>query len=228
MPRAHVALVLVSLTVLVGRTPAASHHVEAGFVRGRVTATSPDTSMSAHSRPMIGDLGGTSADPVDRRRSVVYLDAVPRQAFDELPTTRVRMDQRNEQFAPRVLAITAGSVVEFPNNDTKFHNVFSLSKANPFDLGRYAPGRNGAKRFDHPGLIRVFCDIHSHMSGYILVFSHRYFAVTDDIGRFAIASVPPGTYTLAVWSEGGRAEPKRVTVPDGGIVEADFLVSRAP
>jgi plastocyanin len=167
-------------------------------------------------------------DPIDRRRSVVYLDAVPRQAFDELPAGRARMDQRNEQFSPRVLAITVGTIVDFPNNDTKFHNVFSLSKVQPFDLGRYRPGRTGGVRFTHPGLVRVFCDIHSHMSGYILVFSHRFFALTDDQGRYAIPNVPAGTYTLMVWSELGHADPKRVTVVDGGVAEADFQIGRQP
>ncbi len=125
------------------------------------------------------------------------------------------MDQRNEQFVPRLLAITVGTIVDFPNSDTKFHNVFSLSKTHPFDLGRYPPGKSGFERFDRPGLVRVFCDIHSHMSGYILVFSHRYFAVTDADGRYAIPRVPAGTYTLMLWSELGTAEPRRVTVTDG-------------
>ena len=81
-------------------------------------------------------------DQVDRRLSVVYLESVPRPAFEELPTGRVRMDQRNEQFVPRVLAITVGTIVDFPNHDTKFHNVFSLSRVQPFDLGRYPPGES--------------------------------------------------------------------------------------
>jgi len=212
----------------VGSAPAAVARVETGTVRGRVTVTVPDAAGSNHSRPMIGDLGGMPVEPVDRRRGVVYLDTVPRQAFDELPTSRVRMDQRNEQFVPRVLAITAGTVVEFPNNDTKFHNVFSLSRPNPFDLGRYAPGRTGSRRFDHPGLIRVFCDIHSHMSGYILVFSHPYFSVTDTDGRYIIPHVPPGSYTLSVWTEVAHTESKRIVVPDGGVAEADFAIGRFP
>ena len=75
----------------------------------------------------------------------------------------------------------------------------------------------------------MFCDIHSHMSGYILVFSHRYFAVTDDEGRYAIPSVPPGHLHARGLERGRRTPiPKRVTVPDGGIAEADFLVSRRP
>ncbi len=64
------------------------------------------------------------------------------------------------------------------------------------------------------------------MSGYILVFSHPFFAVTDDDGRYTIGGVPPGTYTLLVWSELGRADPRNVTVSDGQIAEADFRVAR--
>src|SRR5262249_44682801 len=150
-----------------------------------------------------------------------YLDTVPRRAFDELPSPRARMDQRHEQFVPRLLAITVGTIVDFPNNDTQFHNVFSLSKPGPFDLGRYPPGKTGWIRFERPGLIRVFCDIHSHMSANILVFSHRFFGVTDDEGRYAITGVPTGTYTIKVWSELGTAEPRSISVGDGTPVEVD-------
>ena len=93
------------------------------------------------------------------------------------------MDQRNETFVPHVLAIVAGTTVDFPNSDQTYHNVFSLSKTRSFDLGRYAVGRSKSVRFDRPGIVRVFCDIHSHMSAFILVFSHRYLSVVDDEGR---------------------------------------------
>ncbi len=82
-------------------------------------------------------------------------------------------------------------------------------------------------RFDRPGIVPVFCDIHSHMSAYILVFSHPFFAVTEDDGRYAIPGVPSGTYNLAVWSELGRPPTRRVTVADGDTVEANFQVGRA-
>jgi len=218
------ALMALAALAIVPRFPAA---VLAGAISGRVTF--PDQQAGSATRPMVSDLGGMAMDPIDRRRSVVYLDVVPRQAFEEPPAGRARMDQRNEQFSPRVLAITVGTFVEFPNNDTKFHNVFSLSKVQPFDLGRYRPGKTGeGVRFNHPGLVRVFCDIHSHMSAYILVFSHRYFATTDDQGRYSIPSVPAGSYTLSIWSELGHAESKRVNVTDGAVTEADFQVERAP
>jgi hypothetical protein len=80
-------------------------------------------------------------------------------------------------------------------------------------------------RFDRPGVIQVFCDIHSHMSAYILVFAHRFFAVTDEEGRYAIGPVPPGSYTLTVWYEGEVRETRTIAVPNsGGTVDAAFVV----
>jgi hypothetical protein len=135
------------------------------------------------------------------------------------------MDQRNETFVPHVLAVTAGTLVDFPNNDTTYHNVFSLSRTRRFDLGRYAQGRSKAVRFDQPGIVRVFCDIHSHMSAFVLVFGHPYFATTDADGRYRIDGIPPGTYTVSVWHEGSARSSTSVVVPrQGGIVERDFQV----
>jgi len=126
---------------------------------------------------------------------------------------------------PHVLAMRVGTVVDFPNNDTIFHNVFSLSKAKRFDLGRYAKGQSKSVLFDEPGIVRVFCEIHSHMNAFVLVFAHRFFAVTDDKGRYRIDDVPPGTYTLVAWYEGSVRQTRSVTVPeDGGTIDADFAL----
>ena len=132
------------------------------------------------------------------------------------------MDQRNETFVPHVLAITTGTVVDFPNSDLIYHNVFSLSKPARFDLGRYAVGRSKAVRFDKPGIVRVFCDIHSHMNAFILVFSHPFFAVADDEGRYRIDGIPPGTYNVVAWSDRTGLEAKAVTVAEGAIAQLDF------
>jgi plastocyanin len=156
----------------------------------------------------------------------VYLEEAPRGAFEELATRRARINQINEQFVPRVVAITTGTTVDFPNNDRIYHNVFSLSKARTFDLGRYAAGHSRAVRFDRPGIVRVFCEIHSHMSAWVLVFNHPFFAATDDDGRYAIPNVPPGTYSLAVWHETLPGETRRVVVPDSGVVDVDFALGR--
>ena len=177
-------------------------------------------------RPSVAELGTPAPrEPADTRRAVVYLETAPRRAFDVEPPARERMDQRNETFVPHVLAVSAGTVVDFPNNDGTYHNVFSLSKAKRFDLGRYARGRSKAVRFDQPGVVRVFCDIHSHMSAFVLVFAHRYFAITDHDGGYAIGGIPPGTYTVTAWHEGQTFDARSVVVPPlGGIVEQNFLV----
>ena len=199
--------------------------VDAGTIRGRVIETSVAPMVGA--RPMVSDLGSAARDTTDRRRAVVYVDPAPRPALEELPAGHARMDQRHEEFIPHVLAVTVGTVVDFPNDDTKFHNVFSLSRVKTFDLGRYPVGHSKSVQFDKAGIVPISCDIHTHMSAYVLVFNHPYFAVADDDGRYAIANVPPGSYTLKVWSEDGRTDSRTVVVPDGQSVECDFRLERS-
>jgi plastocyanin len=176
-------------------------------------------------RPASAGLGAAPRRPVEFRPAVVYLDKAPGGAFELPEPGRAVMDQKDQTFVPHVLAVTVGTTVDFPNSDLTFHNVFSLSKTKAFDLGRYSRGRSKSIRFDRPGVVQVFCDIHSHMSAYILVFAHRYFAVTDQAGSFAITGVPPGSYALAVWYEGEVRETRNVTIPDsGGAVEAAFTI----
>jgi plastocyanin len=178
-------------------------------------------------RPGISDLGAGALpdrDAPDRQRSVVYLESAPRAAFDQGEPAHAAMDQRNETFVPHVLAITAGTTVDFPNSDRFYHNVFSLSKAARFDLGRYAVGKSKSIRFNQPGIVRVFCEIHSHMNAFILVFGHPFFATTDNEGRYRINNVPAGTYNVIAWNEGTASEPKAVTIPPGGLAELDFTV----
>ena len=194
-----------------------------GVISGRVTQ--PVVPASYSGRPSVGSIGVTPHDAVDRRTAVVYLDFAPRQAFEAMPVRRARMDQRREQFSPHVLAVTVGTVVDFPNNDLLFHNVMSLAPGNAFDLGRYPKGQSRSVRFDTPGIVPIICDIHAHMNAYVLVFSHPFFSVTDVLGRYTLANVPAGTHTVKVWSELGAVEPRRVTV-GAGVVDADFRVGR--
>ncbi|PYR27886.1 MAG: hypothetical protein DMF98_04490 [Acidobacteria bacterium] len=194
-----------------------------GFIRGRVNVRRVAAPMDR--RPGVADFGmPRDRDIPDVRRSVVYLESAPRGAFETNDAGHAVMDQRNETFVPHVLAITTGTSVDFPNSDKFYHNVFSLSKPARFDLGRYAAGRSRSIRFDSPGIVRVFCDIHSHMNAFILVFGHPFFAMTDTDGRYRIENVPPGTYSVIAWNEGTSSEPKTVTVPDGGSAEQDFAV----
>jgi plastocyanin len=205
--------------VSVVATPAA----RSGTIRGRVELRR--VIAPAERRPGVADLGTPAArDLSDTLRSVVYLESAPRGAFETDEAGHAVLDQRNETFVPHVLAITTGTTVDFPNSDKFFHNVFSLSKTARFDLGRYAAGHSKSIRFDHPGIVRVFCDIHSHMNAFILVFSHPFFALTDTEGRYHIDNVPPGTYSVIAWNEGIASDARPVTVPDGGVGELDFTV----
>ncbi|HEY3883944.1 MAG TPA: hypothetical protein VGL62_01960 [Vicinamibacterales bacterium] len=214
------------LGVLVLLAQPRARGIAVGSIRGhvdvRIAPSVPDR------RPDVASLGmSDTRTPADRRRSVVYLETAPRPAFDTDEGRHARMDQRDEQFVPHVLAIVAGTWVDFPNDDTTYHNVFSLSKAKEFNLGRYAAGHSKSVRFEQPGIVRVFCEIHSHMNAFILVFAHRYFAVTDDDGRYRLDNVPPGAYTVEVWNELLRGDPPKRTVSideTGGEADADFTI----
>jgi plastocyanin len=192
-------------------------------IRGRVQVLREAGVVAT--RPSVAELGMPRAPDVpDRRQSVVYLETAPQRAFEEHGGARARLDQRNETFVPYVLPITVGTTVDFTNSDRTYHNVFSLSKAQRFDLGRYGRGQSKSVRFDTPGVVRVFCDIHSHMSAFILVFAHRFFAVTDAEGRYRIDGLPPGTYSVVAWNDGRERETRTVQVGEGEAAEVDFVV----
>jgi plastocyanin len=192
-------------------------------IRGRLDIRHP--SRPAARRPEVAASGAAGArDLPDLTRGVVYLESAPRAAFDEPEPSRATMDQHRERFVPHILAVMVGTTVDFPNRDRTYHNVFSLSRAKRFDLGRYAAGRSKAVRMDRPGIVRVFCDIHSHMSAFVLVFGHPYFDVTDENGRYELANVPQGTYTVVGWYEGEPRVSRSVVVPASGWADLDLAV----
>ena len=160
-----------------------------------------------------------SADDQSALRGVVvWLEGVPRTASadDAAAPAAARMEQKNERFLPRVLPVAMGTTVAFPNGDPIFHNVFSLSSARTFDLGRYPRGDSRSVRFDKPGIVQVFCHIHNDMRAFVLVLDTPAYAMPGTDGRYALAGIPAGEYTLVAWHE--RASPirRRVRVSVGG------------
>lgn len=216
-------MVLAVVAGLVGPLQARAGQAQVpGSIRGRLDIRR--LANPPQPRPGHDESAGVSRGVPDVRRGLVYLESAPRRAFDEREPGRAVMDQRNETFVPRLLAVTTGTVVDFPNSDRTYHNVFSLSRARRFDLGRYAAGRSKSVRFDRPGIVRVFCDIHSHMSAFVVVFNHPFFRVTDPDGRFRLDGIPAGTYTVVGWYEGEPRAERSVVVPAGGVVDLDLVV----
>jgi plastocyanin len=157
----------------------------------------------------------------ERRNVVVYLRNARPQPVAPM---KVAVRQRNEAFTPRVVAVTVGSEVAFPNDDPIYHNVFSLSRAKPFNLGRYPQGRTRSVRFDRTGVVKVFCEIHSHMSATVMVFDHPWFATPADDGRFELPAMPAGDREITAWHERLGDTTTRVRIEVGKPVTADFVL----
>jgi plastocyanin len=156
---------------------------------------------------------------------VIYFEPSPSLAAAAAPRSeRQAMRQEGLTFVPHVLAVAKGTTVDFPNGDGIFHNVFSLSKAAEFDLGRYPMGSSKSVRLDTPGIVKVFCHIHSDMSGVILVVDSPFFAVPDAQGHYSIGGVPPGEYTVVGWHERARPLRRTVRIQPGQAAVADFSI----
>jgi len=214
-------LLAVSLTVCVAvesRTTAQ----QTGVVRGHVEIGIPVTVR----RPSAVYSSRTVAQPVlapssELRHVVVFVKDAPAHATAPM---KVEIRQRDENFIPRVVAVPVGSDVDFPNDDPIYHNVFSLSRAKTFNLGRYPRGDSRSVHVTKPGIIKVFCDIHSHMTATIMVFNHPWFAIVGEDGRFELTGVPPGERRITAWHERLGDSPVPVRVDAGGVTEANFVL----
>jgi plastocyanin len=161
----------------------------------------------------------------DVRQVVVYFEPAAPQPVKP-PETPFEMVTRHKEFDPRVLVVPRGSRVRFPNDDPILHNVFSVSAPNQFDFGFFKgrPGRE--KRFDHAGLVRVYCNVHHDMVAYVLVLDTPYHVSPDANGEFAFLGLPRGPGKLTVWHE--QAEPRTVDfeLPQKGPLKVSLEILR--
>jgi plastocyanin len=146
---------------------------------------------------------GQSPTPAE---TLVWLEPVGQKLSSHRPAATFQMLTRGKSITPHVLAIPLGSTVEFPNDDPISHNLFSLSTGNGFDLGLYRKGTGKAHRFEAPGIVNVYCNVHPNMSAVIHVMPTPYYAFADSRGTFRLSDVPAGRYRLVAWNELGVAE----------------------
>ncbi|HZU25349.1 MAG TPA: hypothetical protein VFA04_07495 [Bryobacteraceae bacterium] len=191
-------------------------------IKRRLTRPSVTASVGPYQRgaavPLATDAAG---DPLafERTHVAVWLEG-------DLPTApaTASMQQKDRSFVPDLVIVPAGSTVSFPNGDTVFHNVFSLSKPKSFDLGNYPRGQTRVVSFPKPGIVFVNCRLHPNMTGVIVVTPNKWRARGDSAGHFTLHDVPPGTYTVVAWHKtaGYYRTTARVTAEAGATVE--FLI----
>ncbi len=218
--------------VLASRAPSFVNNFPTGSVHGTVRIESKiqprSLAVNLYSRRGGPPIQVKSSPPANELENVVvYLEGDFKTGGPA--TSRLRGDesvirQVNETFVPHVLPIQTGSTVHFPNGDPFFHNVFSLSGAKSFDLGRYPKNQVRSVKFSRSGVVKLFCHIHSHMNAVILVFDHPYFSAADAKGAFAMTQLPPGQYTVVAWHERLKLQKKMVRVRPGESSAADFVL----
>jgi plastocyanin len=143
------------------------------------------------------------------------------------PTQQAVLEQENERFLPRVLPIVAGQTVTFPNRDRFYHNVFSVSSVEPFDLGQYKssdPPRS--QKFTKPGLVPVYCNIHPQMISYVVVLENPAFATTAEDGAFELRGVRAGPITVNAWLPGAQRVSKEITLEPGAEVTVELELAQ--
>jgi plastocyanin len=211
-------------TVVLAALPASRVRAaqELATVSGRVAIGIPVSTRRATSAYPTRSIEAAKLASASERRHVVVFWKDARK--EPVTPTRAVIEQRDENFIPRVVAVTVGSEVEFPNEDPIYHNVFSLSRAKTFDLGRYPRGQTRRVRFDKPGIVKVFCQIHSHMTATVMVFDHPWFTVPDEEGRFELPPMPRGDREITAWHERLGDTTVRVRLEAGQPASANFIL----
>lgn len=148
--------------------------------------------------------------PADASSVVIWLKPLDHSGAEVSPAEpgkkRMQLVQRNKSFQPHLLVVPVGSVVDFPNRDPFFHNVFSLFDGKRFDLGLYEAGATNSVHFDRVGVSYLFCNIHPEMSAIVVAVDTPYYGVSNRAGNVTIGNVPDGKYEMHVWYERSVAE----------------------
>jgi plastocyanin len=196
--------------------------VVAGAYAQTTTALAPPLTTTVRGRvEVIGAGGASKTRHAKIPATVVWLTPVTTTGagsetpatpgLSVTPATNLRLVQKNKSFEPHILVVPAGSVVEFPNRDPFFHNVFSLFEGKRFNLGLYEAGTSQTVRFDRPGISYIFCNIHPEMSAVVITLATPLYALSNSDGQLGLTAVPYGRYVLHVWSDGMGPETQPLT-----------------
>lgn len=159
-----------------------------------------------------------------RGATIVYAESLDERS--PVKPGHFKMTQRNKTFVPHLLVVPVGSTVDFPNDDSIFHNVFSITPPNSFDLGLYRAGASKSRVFEQPATFRVFCNIHPQMSGIILVLPTSLITEADTAGNYRL-DLPPGRYRLTAWSELAQPASTEITVSSGPVRVPEVLLDES-
>ena len=224
------ALALVALGGWADLDPTRSSGADSRAVRGsvsgrvvvsaRTAAPPPALSPYARRRYQPPQPPGVPGGPEDAFVYLEPLDGAPAAT----PTAPAVITQRQRTIIPHVTAVRVGQVVEFPNEDDIFHNLFSLSAGNRFSLGRYAPGVTETNVFENAGVVHLFCDIHAEMAGVILVVATPYVSRVEPDGTYALTGVPAGRYRAVAWHPTAGADTATLAIPESPGVSQDFVL----
>jgi plastocyanin len=212
--------VLVTSALLAGADIRGTIAIERKLTRRNVTA-----SVGMYQRSSAVELGADSEGDglaFERSHVAVYIESGPDSVVSGI--VKASIEQRDRRFVPDLVVIPAGSSVSFPNFDPIFHNVFSLSKAKSFDLGNYPQGQTRAITFSSPGVVAVYCHLHSNMAATVVVAPSRWAVRADGNGLFALRDVPAGKYTVVAWHKAAGAFRKTVTIGEQSDAEISFTL----
>ena len=201
-------LVVTGLALLCSAALGSAARAGGGGLRGRV------------------DLGVEGLSLASVAPVVVYLERVDGTNPGGVPERAATMNQRDARFSPSFLVVAAGQSVHMANDDVIYHNVFSYSRPNDFDLGLYPAGQSRTLVLDHPGVVKIYCSIHESMNATILVSPTRWFDTVGATGRYALTGVVPGRYRAVVWSEQLPLESREVMIREGEPQRVDFVIGR--
>jgi len=203
----------------------------AGDVHGHALITKRLTKKALS--PIVYNLRGTAAPaaphdagPVNEfDRMVVILEPTKDQEklAPKSPVTET-LNQQGARFEPDLIVVPVGSTVQFPNSDPIFHNVFSLSKAQAFDLGYYPQGQSRSVKFNNPGVVQVYCHIHANMYAAIVVTASPWFQKPSADGSFSFSNVPAGRYRLTAWHKIAGFHKVDIEVPESGVASVTIRV----